>query len=64
MVEHITFKPRDSLESGPGFASCAFCSCPILIGLDEQHQEIALSPVLGNAHLCGVNCACLKKEHR
>lgn len=33
---------------------CAFCECPVYTHKDGY----AISVVLGDEHLCGVNCAC------
>ena len=38
----------------PGFVPCAYCGCPTLIGQEGE----ALTPVLGETHLCGETCAC------
>ena len=33
---------------------CAFCECPVYIHKDGY----AITPVAGEEHLCGINCAC------
>ena len=44
-TQAMTWKP---------FERCAWCACEILV---DKHG-VAITPVAGVEHLCGVNCAC------
>jgi hypothetical protein len=38
----------------PGFRPCRACGYPVLVNA----LGVALTPALGEVHLCGENCAC------